>query len=196
MNEAGLNQGMSGNVSVRIGNGFLITPSGLAYEALSHEDIVLMRLDGTVDGAGTPSSEWRMHRDIYVNREEAGGVLHAHPTYCTALASLRRDIPSFHYMVAVAGGRDIRCADYATFGSQDLSNAMVTALSGRRACLLANHGMICLARDAEGALALGIEVEALAQQYCEARKIGEPVLLSAEEMSDVLEKFKSYGAGQ
>ena len=196
MNELGLNQGTSGNVSARSGDGFLITPSGKAYDSLAPQDIVLMRMDGTVDGAGTPSSEWRMHRDIYAARDEANSVLHVHPTYCTALASLRQEIPSFHYMVAVAGGTDIRCADYATFGTQALSDAMMNALAGRRACLLANHGMICFAGDVEGALDLGIEIEVLARQYCEARKIGDPILLSTEEMTEVLERFGSYGSAR
>lgn len=194
MNMLGLNQGMSGNVSARLGDGFLITPSGAPYESLGPEDIVLVRLDGAVESGGTPSSEWRMHRDIYADREEAGSVLHAHSTYCTALSCLRQGIPAFHYMVAVAGGTDIRCGEYASFGTQELSDAMMTALSGRWACLLANHGMICFAPDVDAALALGIEVETLARQYCEARKIGEPVLLSSKEMSDVLERFKTYGA--
>lgn len=194
MNALGLNQGMSGNVSARFGGGFLITPSGAAYEALGPKDIVLVRLDGTVEGGGTPSSEWRMHRDIYADREEAGSVLHAHSTYCTALSCLRQDIPAFHYMVAVAGGATIRCGEYASFGTQELSDAMMAALRGRRACLLANHGMICFARDVDAALALGVEVETLARQYCEACKIGEPVLLSSTEVNDILERFKTYGA--
>ena len=193
MNMLGLNQGTSGNVSARLGKGFLITPSGVAYESLRPEDVVSVGSDGTIENGKRPSSEWRMHRDIYASRAEAGGVVHAHPTYCTALSCLREDIPPFHYMVAMAGGVNIRCANYATFGSQELSDAMRTALLDRCACLLANHGMICFATDIEAALALGIEVETLARHYCESRKMGEPVLLSQKEMADVLERFQTYG---
>lgn len=194
MNSSGLNQGTSGNVSARFGEGFLITPSGVPYDALSPDDIVFVDLEGEPDEGLNPSSEWRMHRDIYGARGEAGAVLHAHPTFCTALACLHRDIPPFHYMVAVAGGRDIRCAPYATFGTPELSKGMLRAMEDRRACLLANHGMICFADGVEGALALGVEVEALARQYCHARQIGEPNLLSDEQMEEVIEKFKTYGA--
>lgn len=194
MNSAGLNQGTSGNVSARFGEGFLITPSGAPYDALSPDDIVFVDLEGEPDEGLNPSSEWRMHRDIYRARGEAGAVLHAHPIFCTALSCLGQDIPPFHYMVAVAGGRDIRCAPYATFGTPELSKGMLRAMEDRRACLLANHGMICFADGVEGALALGVEVEALARQYCHARQIGEPNLLSDEQMEEVIEKFKTYGA--
>ncbi len=193
MNDSGLNQGTSGNVSARYGDGFLITPSGVPYDALSPDDIVLMSFEGEAEGRLTPSSEWRMHRDIYSARPEAGAVLHAHPTFCVALSCLRQDIPPFHYMVAVAGGRDIRCAPYATFGTPELSKGMLGAIQDRRACLLANHGMICFADGVDQAYALGIEVETLARQYWHARQIGEPDLLSDSQMDEVIEKFETYG---
>ena len=140
-----------------------------------------------------PSSEWRIHRDVYGARPEARAVLHAHPVYSTALACLRRPLPAFHYMVAVAGGSDIRCADYATFGSQALSDAVLRALEGRRACLMANHGLLCLAADLRGALALAQEIEQLSRSYLQCLAAGEPVLLDDAEMERVLERFRSYG---
>lgn len=192
MNASGLNQGTSGNVSVRHGDGFLITPSGVPYDALLPDDIVVMSLEGEAE-EGDPSSEWRMHRDIYRGRTEAGAVLHAHPTFCTALSCLHQDIPPFHYMVAVAGGGDIRCAPYATFGTPELSEGMLGAMKDRRACLLANHGMICFAEHLDETLALGIEVETLARQYWHARQMGEPILLTGAQMEEVTAKFKTYG---
>ena len=193
MNALGINQGTSGNVSARVEGGFLITPSGVPYDEMTPDQMVEMDLEGGHRGDLAPSSEWRMHRDIYRDRPEAGAVVHTHATFCTALACLRREIPAFHYMVAVAGGTDIRCADYATFGTQALSDEMLKALEGRRACLLANHGMICFAPDLGKALALAVEVETLARQYWHARQAGDPVLLSDEEMTTVLECFESYG---
>ncbi len=193
MQSEGINQGSAGNISVRSNDGFLITPSGMAYERMAPEDMVQMSLEGKPTGKWKPSSEWRMHLDIYRSRPEAGAVVHAHSTFCTALACLRRDIPPFHYMVAVAGGRDIRCSDYALFGTQELSDAMLAALEGRRACLLGTHGMICFHDNLERALKLAIEVEALAKQYWHACQAGEPVLLSDEEMAPVIERFGGYG---
>lgn len=193
MNALGINQGKAGNVSVRLEGGLLITPSGLPYEQATPADIVLIDDEGKAHGARPPSSEWRFHFDIMRQRADAGAVLHAHPPYCTALACLRREIPAFHYMVAVAGGGSIRCAPYATFGTQELSDNALAALEGRKACLLANHGMICLERDLDSVLALAVEVETLARQYCIALQIGEPAVLPAEEMSAVLEKFRTYG---
>ena len=195
MNALGINQGTSGNVSVRSPHGFMITPSGLPYEALEPDDIVFMTADGGDHHEHLdPSSEWRLHRDIYINREEAGAVVHVHPPHATALSCLRRGIPPFHYMVAVAGGKDIRCSNYATFGTPVLSELMLGALEGRRACLLANHGLIAYGETLDKALGLAVEVETLARQYMLACQLGEPVLLSDEEMDDVLEKFKTYGA--
>ena len=165
MNRAGLNQGTSGNVSVRAGNGFLITPSGVDYDQMQAEQIVPMDLEGGYWGDWLPSSEWRMHMDIYRAYAAAGAVVHVHSTYATALSCLRRDIPAFHYMIAAAGGDSLRCADYAMFGTQELSDAMLVALAGRSACLLANHGQICFGADLAKALWLAGEIEALCQQY-------------------------------
>lgn len=197
MNRCGLNQGTSGNLSVRSAAGMLITPSGIPYENLSGEDIVFVegrRGDQPVyTGSRTPSSEWRIHSDVYRMRADAMAILHAHPAHCAALACLRRPLPAFHYMVAAAGGRDIRCAAYATFGSQELSEHVLTALEGRRACLMENHGILVLAESLAGALLLAREVEQLARMYLQCLAVGEPALLDDAEMDRVLEKFKSYG---
>jgi L-fuculose-phosphate aldolase len=193
MNAHGLNRGKSGNVSARFQSGFLVTPTGLAYDSIVPEDIVAMSLEGKPRGTRAPSSEWRFHRDIYAVRGEAGAIVHAHSPFATTLACLGRGIPAFHYMVAVAGGKDIRCARYATFGTQELSDQAVRALEDRKACLLANHGMIAMGTTLADALALAVAVEGLAEQYWRALQIGEPNLLSAAEMARVLEKFKSYG---
>jgi L-fuculose-phosphate aldolase len=193
MNRSGLNQGTSGNLSLRDGDGLLITPSGLDYEAMGPEHLVRLDREGRVLEGRKPSSEWRIHRDIYASRPDAAAILHAHPVHCMALACLNRPIPAFHYMVAVAGGHDIRCAPYATFGTQALSDHVLTGLEGRRACLMANHGLVCLAEDAAGALALAIEIELLAQAYLQCLAVGEPRLLSREEMARVLDKFQDYG---
>jgi len=190
----GLNQGTSGNVSVRSREGFLITPSGQNMASLTADDMVEMTLAGEVVGAGKPSSEWRFHRDIYATFATAEAIVHAHSPFAVALACLRRDMPSFHYMVAMAGGVDIRCAAYATFGTQALSDAVLAALQDRRACLMANHGLVAWSRSLSAALALANEVEALCGQYLRACQIGEPVLLSDAEMREVLEKFKDYGS--
>ena len=195
MNAQGLNQGSAGNVSLRFESGFLITPSGLPYERLEPRDIVLVDFDGNTDDPLEPSSEWRMHRDIYAARPEAGAVLHAHSTFATALSCLRLDIPAFHYMIAVAGGSDIRCADYALFGTQQLFDHMFAALADRRACLLGTHGMICYHDDLERVLRLAIEVETLARQYWHARQLGEPVILDQQQMQAVIERFARYGTG-
>jgi L-fuculose-phosphate aldolase len=189
----GLNRGTSGNVSARIAGGFLVTPSGLAYESTRPEDIVAVAQDGSARGARAPSSEWRFHRDIYAARPEIAAIVHAHSPFATTLACLGRSIPAFHYMIAVGGGSDIRCAPYATFGTQELSGHAVRALEGRKACLLANHGMIAVGGSLAAALALAVEVEALAEQYWRALQIGEPNLLPDAEMAVVLEKFRTYG---
>ena len=193
MNDLGINQGTSGNISARIEGGFLITPSGIPYEKMKPEQIVEMDLGGGYFGEFLPSSEWRMHYDIYLNKPEAGAVVHTHATYCTALASLHERIPAFHYMIGVAGGTNIRCADYATFGTQELSGNMLKALQNRSACLLANHGMICFAKDLDKTLWLAGEVETLAEQYWVARQMGKPAILDKREMSNILARFKSYG---
>jgi len=193
MNHCGLNQGTSGNLSARCEGGMLITPSGMNYAGLEPGDIVLVDAAGHPQGTRQPSSEWRIHHDIYAGRTDARAILHAHPTACTALACLNRAIPAFHYMVAVAGGRDVRCAPYATFGSQELSDRVVDALNGRKACLMANHGLVCLAENLDRALALAIEIETLARTYLQALSVGEPIILDDAEMDRVLLKFKSYG---
>lgn len=193
MNALGLNRGKSGNVSARFGTGFLVTPTGIAYESTQPEDIVALTFDGAARGLRRPSSEWRFHRDIYARRPEAGAIVHAHSPFATSLACLGRDIPAFHYMIAVAGGKNIRCAAYATFGTQELSDRALEALEGRKACLLANHGMIAVGASLETALALAVEVEALAEQYWRALQIGAPNLLPDAEMDVVLEKFRTYG---
>ena len=193
MNARGLNRGKSGNVSARFDDGFLVTPTGMAYESTQPVDIVAMTQDGTARGPRSPSSEWRFHRDIYAARREVGAIVHAHSPFATSIACLGRDIPPFHYMIAVAGGKDIRCAAYATFGTQKLSDQALLALEGRTACLLANHGMIAVGASLTAALALAVEVEALAEQYWRALQIATPNLLSEDEMEIVLEKFRSYG---
>ena len=193
MNALRLNRGKSGNVSARIDDGFLVTPTGLAYESMQPGDVVAMKQDGTAHGARLPSSEWRFHRDIYAARREVGAIVHAHSPFATSIACLGRDIPPFHYMIAVAGGKDIRCAAYATFGTQQLSDHALRALEGRKACLLANHGMIAVGTSLTAALALAVEVEALAEQYWRALQIGTPNVLSDAEMEVVLEKFRTYG---
>lgn len=193
MTAAGLNKGTAGNLSVREGEGFLITPTGMDYEMLAPGDIVFMHLDGRHEGARKPSSEWRFHRDLYAARSEAGAVLHAHSPFATSLACLRREIPPFHYMIARFGGDTLRCADYATFGTQALSAAALRAMEDRSACLLANHGMLLHARNLKQALDLGVELESLCEQYWRACQLGDPVLLDTEEMKTVLDKFGSYG---
>lgn len=197
MNAAGINRARAGNVSARWRaggfDGFLITPTGVAYDRLSPDDVVAVARDGEVRGRLAPSSEWRFHRDIYAARPDAHAIVHTHAPFCTTLACLGRGIPAFHYMVAVAGGRDIRCAPYATFGSQELADAAVAALAGRRACLLANHGMIAIGADLDRALGLAIEVESLAETYWRTMQVGEPVLLDDDEMDRVLAKFATYG---
>ena len=193
MNSHGLNRGTAGNVSARCRDGFLVTPTGMNYDETLPDDIVFVRMDGTWDGTRKPSSEWRFHRDIFEAREEAGSILHAHSPFATSLACLNGDIPPFHYMIARFGGSTIRCAEYATFGTQKLSKNAVAALYGRCACLLANHGMLVFGRDPRHVLDLAIEFETLCEQYWRARQIGAPILLSDAEMSRVLERFADYG---
>ena len=193
MQGAGLNRGTAGNVSVRSGEGFLITPTGMPYAALTPDDIPLMALDGSHAGRRKPSSEWRFHRDLYATRPTVGAVLHAHSPFAVSLACLRRDIPPFHYMIARFGGDSIRCADYAIFGSQALSDAALSAMQDRKGCLLANHGLLVAAADLGEALALAVELEELCEQYWRACQLGEPVLLNATEMAEVIEKFRGYG---
>jgi len=189
----GLNPGSSGNVSVRLAEGFLVTPSGLPNDTLQAGQMVAVDMQGGSSGDLKPSSEWRIHRDIYRARPEVHAVVHAHSPYAVSLACLRRDIPPFHYMIAVAGGKDIRCAGYATFGTQTLSDNVLAALQNRRACLMANHGLVAVGADLDAALSLAMEVEELCAQYWRASLMGEPVLLDDAEMDEVLDCFKDYG---
>ena len=191
---AGMNTGTAGNLSARMPQGYLITPSAVAYETMSPEDLVFMGDDWTHSGGQRPaSSEWRIHRDIYRARPDIHAVVHAHSSFATTLACLKRAIPAFHYEVALAGGTDIPCADYATFGTQRLSDAAIAALQGRRACLLANHGSIAIGPGLEEAVGLAEKVEALARMYWQALQVGEPVLLDEVEMARVAERFSAYG---
>jgi L-fuculose-phosphate aldolase len=188
-----LNQGTAGNASKRHGDGFLITPSGMHINEMSANSMVEMNLHGEAIDAGKPSSEWRFHRDIYQARPEVGAVIHTHSMFATTLATLRLEIPAFHYMIAVVGGDSIRCSDYALFGTQKLSDSAIEALIDRRACLLANHGMIAVGKSLQQALDVALEVETLCEQYWRALQIGKPSILSAEEMRAVFDQFKGYG---
>lgn len=189
-----LTHGRTGNLSVRSGAGFLITPSGIPNESLQPDQVVFMALEGSCPGEQLkPSSEWRFHRDLYLQRYDIGAIIHTHSTYATVLACLRKPIPAFHYMVADAGGEDIRCAEYATFGTQALSDNIITAMQDRKACLMANHGMLAVGDDLAEALERAQLVEELAKQYVLALQTGDPVILSSQEMAVNLEKFKRYG---
>jgi len=193
MNELGINNGASGNVSARVEGGFLVTPSGIPYEALEPADIVHVGTNGHATGHREPSTEWRFHHDIYATRPEAGAVVHTHSAFATTLACLERGIPAFHYEVAFAGGKDIRCAPYRTFGTQELSDAALAALADRRACLLAHHGVIAFGKDLDDALRLADKVEALARLYWQALQVSEPAILDDAEMARIVERFRHYG---
>lgn len=194
MNASGLNPDTSGNLSRRVEGGLLITPSALPYDVLETDDIVFLGMDGAAEGRHRPSSEWRIHRDIYRARPDIGAVVHAHPPHATALACLHFAIPDFHYEVAFAGGDNIRCAEYATFGTEALSENVLLALEGRFAALMANHGLVALGADPAAALRLAQRVEELARVYSLCLSIREPQLLGEQEMRRVLEKFRDYGA--
>lgn len=196
MNACGINQGTAGNLSLRFGDGFLVTPSSLPYDVMQPEDIVEMDWDGSYLGR-RPSSEWRFHRDILQARPEMNVVLHCHSTFATAVAVHHKTIPAFHYMVGVMGGNTLRCARYATYGTQALSDAAIEALEDRKACLLGQHGQISLGTNLEAALWMAIEVETLAQMYIHARVLGEPPVLPDEEMVRVIGQMErmSYGLG-
>ena len=183
----------SGNISVRYKNGFLITPSGVKYSQLETEDVVFVSLDGKFESLKQkPSSEWRIHKDIYVNKKEANAVVHAHSTHATAVSAHGKSIPAFHYMVALAGGDDIKCAEYATFGTEELSKNILEALDKRKACLMSNHGQVVFDTNLEKAFELAEEIENICHQYINALKIGIPKILSNNEMKKVLEKVKDY----
>jgi L-fuculose-phosphate aldolase len=193
MSALGLNPGRSGNLSVRVDGGFLVTPSALPYDRIGPDDVAFVDAADAAHGPRAPSSEWRLHRDVYRRHPEAGAVAHTHSPCATTLACLRRPIPAFHYEVAFAGGSDIRCAEYATFGTQELSDRALAALEGRRACLLANHGVVAFGANVEQAVELAEKVEALARLYWQALQAGEPVLLDEVEMSRVVALFTTYG---
>lgn len=197
MNSSGINQGTAGNLSVRLDDEhFLITPTSLPYESMQPDDIVRMNFDASYEGRHRPSSEWRFHRDILRAREDMSVVLHCHSIYATTLAVHHKTIPSFHYMTAVAGGTTIRCARYATFGTQALSDAALEALQDRKACLLGQHGQIALGTSLAGALWLAIEVETLARMYVQALVLGEPPVLDDAEMQRVIEQMRRMSYGQ
>ena len=194
MSELGLAAGTSGNVSARTARGFLITPSGMPYDRLRAPDLVAIGLDGTIaPGQRTPSTEWRLHRDVLTARPDAQAIVHTHSLYCTTVACLRRPIPAVHYMVVRAGSHEIPCADYATYGTAELAAAVVRALGRGHACLMANHGMVALGGSLAGALQLAAEVETLASQYWHAAQLGTPHVLPADELSRVEARFAEYG---
>ena len=194
LNKHRLGVGTAGNVSARIKQGYLITPTGMDYEAMAPTDIVSMDMHGNrAEGDLKPSSEWRFHQDIYAARMDVNAIVHTHSPCATALSCTRQNLPAFHYMVAGAGGSSIRCAAYATYGTQALSDHALAALAGRRACLLANHGVIALGEDVESAFKMAELVEELARQYLFSRMAGTPILLDEDEMNVNLEKFKDYG---
>ena len=186
----------SGNISARYKDGFLITPSGKKYSSLKIQDIVFVSLEGKFDKKkGIPSSEWKFHQDIYRNKKEAKAIVHAHSTCATAVSTHKRGIPPFHYMVAMAGGHDIKCAKYATFGTRDLSKNILKALKGRKACLISNHGQIAFEENLSKAFELAEEVENISLQYITSLKLGKPKILSINEMKKVLSKAKNYKKG-
>ena len=201
LNSTNLSPLRSGNISLRgiedDKEGYLITPSGKKYETLKPEDIVFMGLNEEEenDASNKPSSEWRFHRDIYVNKKGAQAIVHAHSPHATAVSSHGKPIPPFHYMIALAGGDDIKCAEYATFGTEELSNNVIKALENRSACLMSNHGQVAFGKNLEDAFELAQEIENICHQYIIALRLGEPKILSFEEMKKVLDKAKNYKKG-
>ena len=202
LNSTNLSPLRSGNISLRSKengtDGYLITPSGKKYETLKPEDIVFMVLNEEVENNNStnkPSSEWRFHRDIYVNKQGAQAIVHAHSPHATAVSSHGKPIPPFHYMIALAGGEDIKCADYATFGTEELSSNVIKALENRSACLMSNHGQVAFGKNLDQAFELAQEIENICHQYTIALKLGEPKILSFEEMKKVLDKAKNYKKG-
>jgi L-fuculose-phosphate aldolase len=180
---------------VRVDGGFLITPSGVAYGEMQPEDIVFMKIDASHQGPRKPSTEWRFHRDIMEKKPEVGATIHLHSMFCTSLSMLRREIPAVHYMIAAAGGPNVPCVPYVTWGTQELADYITAALETRHACLLANHGMVCVGPNLKKAAWLAVEIETLAAQYWRALQIGVPHILPDDEIGRVMEKFKSYGQG-
>jgi len=200
LNSTNLSALRSGNISLRSKekniDGFYITPSGTKYSSLKNKDIVFVSLKGKFDQKkGMPSSEWRFHQDIYVNKKEAKAIVHAHSTCATAVSTHQKSIPAFHYMIGVAGGEDIKCTKYATFGTRKLSNNILSALKNRSACLIGNHGQIAFGENLDKAFELAQEVENICNQYINALRIGIPKILSKREMKIVLGKMKNYKKG-
>ena len=196
LNSTKLSALRSGNISVKYKDGFLITPSGKKYSSLKNKDIVFVSLEGRYNKEkGIPSSEWQFHQDIYKNKKDAEAIVHAHSTNATAVSTHKRGIPAFHYMVAMAGGHDIKCAKYATFGTRDLSKNILKALKGRKACLISNHGQIAFETNLSKAFELAEEVENISLQYITRLKLGKPKILSLKEMKKVLSKAKNYKRG-
>jgi L-fuculose-phosphate aldolase len=195
MHEAGLTPGTSGNVSARTPGGLLVTPSGLALDALAPSDLCELDLHGTPLGPRRlpPSSEWRLHAGLYAARAEVAAIVHTHSRFATTLSCLRRDLPAVHYMIAVAGGASVRCARYATYGTAELAEAAREALEGRLACLLANHGLVALGASLPAALRVAREIELVAEEYLRALQVGEPFVLPDDEIARVMEKFRDYG---
>ena len=193
LNTENLSALRSGNISVRHNDGFLITPSGVKYSSLQIDDIVFVSLNGQFDEKKQkPSSEWKFHRDIYRNKREANAIVHSHSTNATAVSAHGKSIPAFHYMVALAGGNDIKCADYATFGTEELSNNVIRALENRKACLMSNHGQVAFEKSLDKAFELAQEIENICHQYINALKIGVPKILSNNEMNKILGQIKNY----
>jgi len=189
----GMNRGSTGNVSARCGEGLLITPTGMGAEGLQPADLVWMGWDGRVEGAWQPSSEWHFHHAAYRARPDLQALVHTHSTHAAALACLRRPLPAFHYMVAVAGGDSVPLVPYFTFGTEALSQAVAAALATRDACLLANHGLVAGGRSLAQAMKVVQEIESLCEVYLKALAVGEPVVLGEAEMAEVIEKFRAYG---
>ena len=189
----GMNRGSTGNLSLRQGDGMLITPTGMSADELQPPDLVWLGWDGRQRGTWRPSSEWHFHQAIYAARPDLHAVVHCHSVHATALACLRRDVPAFHYMVAVAGGDSVPCVPYHLFGTEALSVAVAQALQARDACLLANHGLVAAGPTLARAMKVAQEIESLCETYLKALAVGEPVLLSREQMAEVIERFRSYG---
>ncbi len=202
LNNSNLSPLRSGNISIRTTQndkqGFFITPSGIKYDQLVEDSIVFMELNEKVNEEKinkegiNPSSEWRFHQDIYVKKEDAKAIVHAHSTHATAVSAHGKNIPAFHYMIALAGGNDIKCAQYATFGTKELSENIIQALEKRKACLMSNHGQVAFGKNLEEAFELAEEIENICHQYINTIKLGEPKILSFEEMNKILEKTKNY----
>ena len=196
LQKIGLNHGATGNCSCRDGDTYLITPSGVETQNLSEDKIVRMDFEGNVvDSISNlkPSSEWRFHQDIMSKRQEVRAVVHTHSIFASTVSLFGNELPPFHYMIAVAGGSSVRCAPYAMFGTQELSDNIIDALLDRKACLIANHGLVSIGANLAEALQIAEEIEHLCQLYIEAKKLGEPNLLNQKQMIEVIERFQTYG---